>query len=192
MYVMYRPSGGRGEYEIAERHGAYGPRDVLDREILVDLGPFGVKPTKVSLQLKDGKPRLRLLDKRAMHLPRQMESGLMLPKPVRTEAALPGGQPVIMEDRYILRRMQIGDLRLSDDRMVLQFTTLELANQSQSAETIDVPARLARLHELGHLTCSPKLDPVGVRVSTARWTGKEAHHEATQEAFAGPDHRQAA
>ena len=40
------------------------------------------------------------------------------------------------------------------------------------------------------LTCSPELDPVVVRVSTAREPGKEAQNER-QTTHPGPDHRQA-
>ncbi len=41
------------------------------------------------------------------------------------------------------------------------------------------------------LACSPKVDPVVVRVSTAREPGKEAQDER-QATHSGPDHRQAA
>jgi len=41
------------------------------------------------------------------------------------------------------------------------------------------------------LACSPKVDPVVVRVSTAREPGKEAQDER-QATHPGPDHRQAA
>lgn len=81
--VRWRPSGGRGEFE-------YVPADaLLDREIVVDFGPLGVRiKAEVRGVQAQGKPRLRKFDKhnrKKFHLPQLVMAVAALPEPARSD-----------------------------------------------------------------------------------------------------------
>ena len=142
---MKRPSGGRGEFELAEQFGSVGPRDLIDHDLRVDFTPLSIKSVGVRVRLLDGKLRLRLTDKSYMHLHRQVIAALLLPKSIRDETRLAGGRPTIMVERYVLRRMMIGGLTLRASSATIKFDKLEVMNASQVADELDFAKRLARI-----------------------------------------------
>src|SRR4051812_4820070 len=109
MYVMKRISGGRGEYELAERFGPYGANDLIGHGIVLDCTPFGSRTTNIEPRAQGQKPRLRRTDN-GIHLHRQVAALTLLPRPVRDERVLPLGLPVVRQDAYVLRKMEIDGL----------------------------------------------------------------------------------
>src|SRR4051794_37744975 len=99
---MKRLSGGRGEYELAERAGSYSAVDLIGLPIVLDCAPFGSRDTNIVPRSQGSKPRLRISDK-GIHLHRQVAALTLLPKPVRDETILPTGLPVVRQDAYVLR-----------------------------------------------------------------------------------------
>src|SRR5687767_5141614 len=129
MYIRKQPSGstdatatqaqrGRGEYEI---NGPFDsvppilPQQLFDHQLFIRFGKYGYKPTGAALRNKWGKKRLHLMEhdgERGIHVARQVQAALLLPEPRRDEHGLIGGQPTIMLKRYIVRRMNLSDVRL--------------------------------------------------------------------------------
>lgn len=143
MYIGKRPSGGRGEFEIAEplAGGELMPADLVDRPIWLDCGPFGIRPTNVELRIdaSQAKLRLRRTGTGGMHLHRQVVAMLMLPRSIREESRLPAGEPVVMVHRYLVRRIDIVGALLTPAGatpagVTFDLGTIELVNQSMNAQ----------------------------------------------------------
>jgi putative restriction endonuclease len=152
MYIMKRPSRGRGEYELAEPFNQLTPHDLTGKNLLILYGRYGVHPTGVYASNQGGKHRLRLHnERRDIHIPRQIQAALLFPKAIRDEDRLPGGQPTIMEERYLVRRIHLDDIAIVGDDAELKVGKLELDNGSQRSEEVDFTERLARVEQLHSL-----------------------------------------
>lgn len=150
MYARWRPSGGRGEYEIAESHGSITPYDLLGREIVVTRGSrYPAGPTDITLREQGGKLRLRLRrPQRTIHLHRQIRSLLLLPRPRRDDSHLHSGWPVATHDGYILRQLHFADVAFDPDRAVVSLGELVMSNATEEASLtfLDRLARVERIH----------------------------------------------
>jgi hypothetical protein len=63
MNIALRPSGGRGEYELAGRQGELHVHDLFDLQMFIEILPgvsINVYSPYSHCVLKDGKPRIRL------------------------------------------------------------------------------------------------------------------------------------
>ena len=112
MYIKKETSGGRGEFEIAGEHNGIKAADLANLDLYLNCGPFyGVRPLDMLLRRSQsqGKLRLRIKDNSAgkMHLHRQVLALLLLPQSIRDETLLPGGQPTVMFQRFVVSRMEL-------------------------------------------------------------------------------------
>jgi hypothetical protein len=167
MYLMKRPSGGRGEYEIAEAFGNVMPHDLLGRELRIRTGRAGIRPTGIVLREQGGKPRLRIDAPGAIHAHRQIAASALLPKPRREEAALVDGLPIVFLDRYILRRMHLADLQLQPGVAMVELDGLEADNGGAAVMSLSYGDRVRRLEQIqDSLDRLP--DPVAAALTTHR------------------------
>ncbi len=60
MNIALRPSGGRGEYELAGRQGELHVYDLFDLPMFIEILPGVAINGYCHCVLKDGKPRIRL------------------------------------------------------------------------------------------------------------------------------------
>lgn len=148
MEILKRPSGGRGEYEIAGTEDSLAPADLSGLEMVISCGASGALRTGLVLKVQGGKCRLRLGNDAHLHIQRQIEVILMLPKSIREESRLQGGEPTILENRYILRRIELEDVQVEADFARLGLGNVECDNGSQHAEQIHFNKRVARIYRL--------------------------------------------
>ena len=149
MYVSKLSSGGRGEYELAEPYGNLTPVDFVDAPIHFRLADLGNVDSQVVLRFDEdqGKYRLRLIGNSGIHLVRQIAAACLLPKPIRDEGKLPGGQPTVVEGRFICRRAYFTSAAVEDGHATVEIGTLHLYNGSQ-VEDVDFSSRIQRVREV--------------------------------------------
>ena len=84
MQIRLRPSGGRGEYELAGSHGAIRTADLYGLALWFDFGLELRVPLYATVDDHDGKPRIRLFDRSVhVHAARLLAAVLLLPEPTR-------------------------------------------------------------------------------------------------------------
>lgn len=148
MRITRRTSGGRGEYEISEDSpDGVTPNDLLGRRIVLQL-PNGLQiDTATQLTAQGGKRRLRMVNAE-MQVHKQLATALMLPEPVRANAALGAGAPVIQKGRYAIEHITVGGVDLAVETATLHVADVILRNQSSTAEQLPIAARLAEIEQL--------------------------------------------
>jgi len=148
MKIQKRSSNGRGEYEIAGSVDGIGKSALLELPLVIDAGStFGKLPTGIRLLTQGGKPRLRLIEKGGIHVQRQLEALLLMPKSRREESQLEGGQPVLIAGRYILSEVEVTGVEVLRDLAVLSLGGIECKNDS-GVQQVDFIKRIAALDHL--------------------------------------------
>lgn len=143
MRITKQPSGGRGEYEIADRAGRLTPSDLVNRALTLRVTDLEF-PTGVELGTQGGKRRLRRQPGVEMQVPRQLAAVLMLPKPVRDEQRMEGGRPVLQTDRYIIDDIELEDVeRVRGNAFRATARIVNYSNQAYQAEQLNVASRFA-------------------------------------------------
>ena len=171
MRISKQPSGGnsatggRGEFELAEDVPG-GPRvtDLFGCDLVLKFGSH-VIPSGIFLKHQGGKRRLRLRNQRTtVHAGLQAAAILMMPGPIRDEARLEGGLPVLRSGGYLLHHIELEDVHLVQPAVFLDGKTAaaELepglftatakeviyGNQSFQAETLQVSDRMIDLESI--------------------------------------------
>lgn len=156
MKIHKRSSNGRGEYELAGAVDNYSTIMLVGKELIIDAGlELGNIPTNIALKKQGGKPRLRRLSKTGIHIQRQLEALLLMPKSIREENQLLGGQPVIISERYILSSVEVKSVEVIDDRAIIKLGAIDCINDSVTQE-IDFSKRISQLiHLYQNLGCLP-------------------------------------
>lgn len=132
MEIHKRPSNGRGEYELAGAVSGLSTMELVGLPLTLDTeSSMGHIRTGIVLRSQGGKPRLRLLDSSGIHIQRQIEALLVMPKSTRDETQLEGGQPVVLAQRYVLRRVDVTSAVLANGGAVLQLGAVECINYSE-------------------------------------------------------------
>ena len=150
MRITKQTSGGRGEYEIAEAsRSGLTPVDLMGREIHLRFGSYEIK-TAVRLTPQGGKRRLRRLPNTNFpQVQRQTAGILLLPKPVRDEERMEGGQPVLQNSRYIINDIEFGQVSLiANNSFWAEVRTIYYGNQAYQAEQLDVSSRIGMIEQL--------------------------------------------
>ena len=148
MEIHKRPSHGRGEYELAGSISGHSTSSLLDKPVIIDTqSSLGRLSSGVILRSQGGKPRLRLLDKSGIHIQRWIEALLLMPKSIREEGQLLGGQPVVIADRYVLRRVEVTSAKLAGSDVVLRLGGVDCINDSGTHQ-IDFPRRIKQILQL--------------------------------------------
>jgi len=149
MRITRRTSGGRGEYEISEQTAdGLHPTDLLGRELVLQLAPDWQIPTGTRLTGQGGKRRIRRLAGSGIQLHRQIAAALLLPHPVRADAPLGRGAPVIREGQYAIENIELADVRLEQRTAVLAVREIFLRNRTYQAEELHHARRIAELRAL--------------------------------------------
>ncbi len=107
MNIALRPSGGRGEYELAGRQGALHIHDLFGLQMFIEILP-GVSINAYShCVLKDGKPRIRLTQvARNAHPSSLIAAAMMLPKP-RRERDETHGTTLLRWEQFVVQTVRI-------------------------------------------------------------------------------------
>lgn len=171
MKIHKRSSNGRGEYELAGAVDGYSTTMLVEKQLVIDAGPeLGKIPTNIALKKQGGKPRLRRLSTTGIHIQRQLEALLLMPKSIREESQLLGGQPVIIAERYILSSVEIKSVLVIDDQAIIKLGGIDCVNDSVTQE-IDFSKRISQLMHLYR-----KVESLPPRVAQAL----RAHHANIQ------------
>lgn len=146
MRVQKHSGGGRGEYELAEAHGAVTPAALLGLELHADWGPFHLRRSglKLILDEKQGKYRLRTSGGCA-HFPIQLAVGLLLPHAIRDEKRLEAGPVLLLAGNYLVSRIELKSVVKLPDRADIAFEGIEVTNNSGNNNTINFDQRLAKV-----------------------------------------------
>jgi hypothetical protein len=145
MNIALRPSGGRGEYEIAGRQGALLPHDLYHLPISIEVFPTINVPAHSHCLPKDGKSRIRLLDKsvRNSHPASLIASLLLLPKPRREKHATKGSALLVRED-FVVQTIRI-DISIKPASALISPVVLRLENASGAKFDLSFPERMDRV-----------------------------------------------
>ncbi len=111
MNLTLRPSGGRGEYELAGSQGALHVSDVFDLPILIEILPETEINAHSQCNRKDGKPRIRL-DKpvRNSHPSSLIAAAMLLPKPRRERHECHGDVLPVWE-KFVVQTIRLDVVR---------------------------------------------------------------------------------
>jgi len=142
-----QPSGGRGEYELVGETGGISAIDLMDHGFIWDT-PFGPKETEVALSHQGGKRRLRLTKAGVPHIQRQAAALGLLPKSIRDETRVTHGQPIVLQDGYILD-VEVALVTVNDAMAVVRPASFTArsgpANDDAHKVDMDAAERFARL-----------------------------------------------
>ncbi len=148
MRIAYRPSGGRGEYEVAYRApSGLQPGQLVGRFLRLRLGTL-VLDTGLQLLLQGGKRRLRSpFDHPQVQL--QAAFALLLPEPTRQEGALPSTRPVLQTDRYRVSSVELEAVDLvGDNAFEAAAAALVYGNQHYTAEEMPIADRIRQVRRI--------------------------------------------
>ena len=108
MNIALRPSGGRGEYELAGTQGDLHVSDLFGLPIFIEILPTVVVNAYSKCLLKDGKPRIRLENPnvRNSHPASLIAGAMMLPKP-RRERHETHGANLLRREQFEVQTVRI-------------------------------------------------------------------------------------
>jgi hypothetical protein len=162
MRIALRPSGGRGEYELAGKQGATHASQLFDKALSYELTPDLVVPGRAYATRVQGKPRIRLTDKRTTtHLYRLLAGVLLLPKPMR-ELRQAIGPTLVQRDAYSITAIKVDVGTASTKSATLRPTDLLLENADKKQEIIAFTPRMSRVARLWEE--APNLPPSGLNL----------------------------
>ena len=165
MNIALRPSGGRGEYELAGSHGEIAVHDLFSLRIFLETVP-GVAIDTVSVcQQLDGKPRIRLAQPaKNAHPSALIAASMLLPKPRRSKAEAEAAT-LIQWDGFVVQTVRVDVVQINSASVVLRPVTIKLENASGDRTDVDYSERMLRV----------------VRVWTAAATGSSGIDQAVRD-----------
>lgn len=145
MNIALRPSGGRGEYELAGTHGETVVHDLFNLRILLETIP-GVAIDTVSVcEQRDGKPRIRLVQPaRNAHPSALIAASMLLPKP-RREKAEAQAATLIQWDGFVVQAVRVDVVQVNSKGVILRPVVIKLENASGDSANIDYSERMSRV-----------------------------------------------
>ncbi len=177
MNIALRPSGGRGEYELAGRQGELHVHDLFGLAMFIEILPGVAINAHSHCVLKDGKPRIRLTQQaRNAHPSSLIAAAMMLPKP-RRERHETHGTNLVRWEQFVVQTVRI-DVAPRADGVLVRPVSVRLENADNARLDINFAERMARV----------------VRVWTAAATAQDALAGAVRAhatAFASPTSTQA-
>lgn len=177
MNIALRPSGGRGEYELAGRQGDLHVSDLFGLPIFIEILPGLAINAYSNCVQKDGKPRIRLTQPaRNAHPSSLIVAAMMLPKP-RRERHETHGTNLLRWEQFVVQTVRIDVVPRAGGVLVCPLT-VRLENGDGARLDISFAERMARV----------------VRVWTAAATPPDALADAVRghaKAFTSPTATQA-
>lgn len=183
MKIAWRPSGGRGEYELAGRSAGVGVEELLDLPLRYEVAPSIIIPGHAATRRRDGKPRIRLDEQRNFSHPHLvLAATLLLPRPIR-ELRKTGDSPLVLQDgQYTVHDI---DVDVVDHRSaaLLRPTVIYARNTGESTQRVDFAKRMAlvaRLWDIAATTTEPS--PLGTLLLRHRDAVKAGDHKGIEKA----------
>lgn len=154
MNIELRPSGGRGEYELAGRQGTISVSDLYDLPMFVEILP-GISINAYSkCKQMDGKPRIRLTSSsRNAHPSSLIAAAMMLPKP-RREKIKTHGTNLVQWGQFVIRTIRI-DVVPRADSVLLCPLSLRLENGDGGSLDLSFAERMARVVRIWTAAATP-------------------------------------
>ena len=145
MNITLRSSGGRGEYELAGRHGDIRIADLFGMPLYLEILPNQIINTHSKCLHKDGKPRIRL---DSSHVKDAHPSALviyaaLLPKP-RRKLDDTIGENLIQRENFVVQTIRV-DAVIKNGRAILSPVIVQLENASGAKHNIIFAERMARV-----------------------------------------------
>ncbi|MYB24783.1 MAG: hypothetical protein F4X37_06750 [Acidimicrobiia bacterium] len=148
MYVGFRSSGGRGEYELVGRHGDLVAAQLSNWTLRWDLPDLGKLDTNLQIDPgRSGKARLRRVRDNGPQIGRQIAAILLMPFPTRSARQLSIDAPILRADSYRVTRIGVGigsTFDATTQTLAMTLAYIEVANRTLS-ELHDFHARWQRI-----------------------------------------------
>lgn len=148
MRIALRPSGGRGEYELAGGQGEVSVDDLLEKDLVFELTPEISIDGHSSAQRVQGKPRIRLDSEKYSHAYSVLAGVLLLPKPRRELRLTSDGPDFLFDGGYSITDIDIDVANIQDRFAGLRPTRLWLGSNVDLARSVDFTSRLAQVQAL--------------------------------------------
>ncbi len=167
MRIDWRPSGGRGEYELAGQAAGHSAADLLEWTLHLDLGALGLRHTELLVSDQGGKSRLRTAGT-VHHVQRQLASALLLPRSRRSAENLATGQPIAIDQRYLISSVYLEDVTLNTgiEAIEARAEVITVANEDRT-ESMNVAER-SKLVEHLHNRCDEFPDTISDLLASHR------------------------
>jgi len=145
MNIVLRPSGGRGEYELAGTDGTIAVHDLFRLRIFLETLP-GVAIDSASVcEQRDGKPRIRLAQPaKNAHPSSLIAASILLPKPRRKKADAVAAS-LIQWEGFVVQTVRVDVVQVNTTGVVLRPVTIKLENASGNRADIDYSERMVRV-----------------------------------------------
>lgn len=144
MNIALRPSGGRGEYELAGKQGELHVHDLFGLPMFIEILPGIAINAYSHCVLKDGKPRIRLMQPaRNAHPSSLIAAAMMLPKP-RRERHETHGTNLLRWEKFVVQTVRI-DVVLRAGSVLVCPLTVRLENADDVRLDISFAERMARV-----------------------------------------------
>ena len=144
MNIALRPSGGRGEYELAGRQGEVTIKHLLGLPMFIEILPGVTINAHSNCILKDGKPRIRLTPiTRYAHPASLITAAMMLPRPCR-ERDETHGINLIQWQQFVVQTVRI-DVALRGNNVLISPLTVRLENGDDRKIDMSFAERMARV-----------------------------------------------
>jgi HNH endonuclease len=142
MQIRLRPSGGRGEYELAGSHGLVRGSDLYGLELEFDFGLDLRIPLYAIADVHDGKPRIRLDDPHSgSHAAKVIAALLLMPQPIREIRLTGGTRNTVDFQRCSFSSIVVDVVNKSATSAVLRPRIIDAINGQGARATIDVLSR---------------------------------------------------
>jgi len=149
MRISRRTSGGRGEYEFSGiTSTGDGVASVLDKLLTLEFPEDILVHSRIVGRKQGGKPRLRR-EGAEIQIQKQLAATFLMPDPVRDDAALGAGEPVMQRGAYAIEHIEIDSLiHVSSEVLDLRISNIIVLNHSNHGEEIDLRERARMLVEV--------------------------------------------
>jgi hypothetical protein len=144
MNITLRPSGGRGEYELAGRQGNLHVHDLFGLAMWIEILPSVEINAYSNCVFRDGKPRIRLTQMaQNAHPSSLIAAALMLPKP-RRERHETHGIDLLRREQFVVQTIRI-DVTPRNGIVLISPLTVRLENADGVRLDINFAERMARV-----------------------------------------------
>ena len=155
MNIALRPSGGRGEYELAGTQGGLHVHDLFGLSMFIEILPGAAINAHSHCVLKDGKPRIRLTQRaRDAHPSALIAAAMMLPKP-RRERHKTHGASLLRWEQFVVQTVRI-DVVPRAGGVLIRPTIVRLENADDLRLDINFAERMARVVRVWTAAATPQ------------------------------------
>lgn len=154
MNITLRPSGGRGEYELAGRQVDLQVHDLFGLAMFLEILPGVAINAYSNCVQKDGKPRIRLTQAaRNAHPSSLIAAAMMLPKP-RREKHETHGTNLLRWEQFVVQTVRIDVVQRAGGVLICPLT-VRLENADGARLDISFAERMARVVRVWTAAATP-------------------------------------